>query len=117
VQGGFGGYALPPKLLLVTCDLTAFLFTEERNQPFIDGGLFMMTLLLGLEQVGLGACSLNTAMGFERETKIRKQLEIPENEIFISFIAVGHFDPAVLTPQSKRVAVDEVLVRHSLSKA
>jgi hypothetical protein len=53
LQGGFSGYKLPPRLLLVTCDLNAFLFAAERRQPFIDGGLFMMLLLLGLEQVGL----------------------------------------------------------------
>jgi nitroreductase len=112
LQGGFGGYNMPPKLLLVTCDLTAFLFTTERNQAFIDGGLFMMTLLLGLESVGLGSCSLNTAMGAERENKIRSILGIPENEVFISFVAVGHFDPMILTPRSKRITVDDVLIRH-----
>lgn len=112
LQGGFSGYKMPPRLLLVTCDLTAFLFAAERNQPFIDGGLFMMNLLLGLEQVGLGSCSLNTAMNDQRENALRKLLNIPENEVFIAFVATGHFDPMVLTPQSKRIAVDEVLVRH-----
>ncbi|MCE6967151.1 polysaccharide pyruvyl transferase family protein [Cereibacter sphaeroides] len=112
IQGGFGGYAMPPRLLLVTADLRAFLFAAERNQPFVDGGLFMMTLLLGLEQVGLGSCCLNTAMNTERENKIRKILDIPDQEVFIAFIAVGHFDPKILTPRSKRLPVDEVLVRH-----
>lgn len=112
IQGGFGGYKMPPKLLLVTADLSAFLFAAERNQPFIDGGLFMMTLLLGLQQMGLGSCSLNTAMNTERENEIRKILGIPEREIFIAFVAVGYYDPATLTPQSKRISVDEVLVNH-----
>lgn len=112
LQGGFSGYKMPPRLLLVTCDLTAFLFATERNQAYIDGGLFMMTLLLGLQRVGLGSCSLNTAMGPERESQIRKILSIPEDEIFISFVATGHYDPKVLTPRSKRITVDEVLVSH-----
>lgn len=112
LQGGFGGYDMPPRLLLITSDLDAFLFATERNQPFVDGGLFMMALLLGLTQVGLGSCSLNTAMGIERENSIRKILDIPENEVFISFVAIGHFDPAVQVPRSKRVGVDQVLIRH-----
>lgn len=113
IQGGFsGGYKMPPKLMLVTCDLHAFLFSAERNQPFVDGGLFMMTLLLGLQQVGLGSCSLNTAMSPERENKLRKMLNIPDNEVFIAFVAAGHYDPDVLTPVSKRVHVDDVIVRH-----
>lgn len=113
LQGGFGGYAMPPKLLLISCDLTAFLFATERNQAYIDGGLFMMGLLLGLEQVGLGACSLNTAMGVQKDTAIRRRLGIPESEVFIAFLAVGHYDPQVQVPRSKRIGVDEVLIQHT----
>lgn len=112
LQGGFSGYQMPPRLLLITCDLTAFLFATERNQPFVDGGLFMMSLLLGLQDTGLGSCCLNTAMSAEREGTIRKILGIPETEVFISFVAVGHFDPAILTPRSKRMPVENVLIRH-----
>jgi len=117
LQRGFRGYKMPPKLLLVTCDLTAFLSPNERNQGYIDGGLFMMSLLLGLRQVGLGSCSLNTAMNPDREEAIREILKIPETEIFISFVAVGHYDPAVLTPISIRLPVSEVLVQHSAAGA
>ncbi|MGO2049470.1 MAG: polysaccharide pyruvyl transferase family protein [Microbacterium sp.] len=112
IQGGFSGYKMPPRLLLVTADLDAFLFAPERNQPFVDGGLFMMSLLLGLTQVGLGSCSLNTAMGTEKETKIRNLIDIPDHEVFISFIAVGHYDEKVLVPRSKRTDMDHVLLRH-----
>lgn len=112
IQGGFSGYRMPPRLLLVTADLDAFLFAAERNQPFIDGGLFMMSLLLGLTHVGLGSCSLNTAMGTEKEQAIRKLIDIPEHEVFISFIAVGHYDSEVLVPRSKRTELSQVLTRH-----
>jgi len=112
IQGGFSGYAMPPKLMLVTSDLQAFLFSAERNQPFVDGGLFMMTLLLGLQEFGLGSCSLNTAMSPERENQIRKILDIPDNEVFIAFVATGHYDAETLTPVSKRVSVGDILVQH-----
>ena len=117
LQRGFRGYKMPPNLLLVTSDLTAMLSPNERNQAFIDGGLFMMSLLLGLEQVGLGSCCLNTAMNAERENAIRKVVKIPETEVFISFVAVGHFVPTVLTPVSVRYPVDEVLTHHVASAA
>ncbi|MFD2440296.1 hypothetical protein ACFSS8_09900 [Paracoccus kondratievae] len=51
-------------------------------------------------------------MNAEREKAIRNILNIPENEVFISFVAVGHYDPAVLTPRSKRIPVQEVLASH-----
>lgn len=110
LQGGFGGYRMPPRLLLVTSDMSVFFTPTERNQAFVDGGLFMMALLLGLEQVGLGSCCLNTAMSIEKENRIREILGgIPESEAFIAFIATGHYDPAVLVPISKRVPLNEVL--------
>ncbi|MFE5775055.1 polysaccharide pyruvyl transferase family protein [Brachybacterium sp. NPDC056505] len=112
IQGGFAGYEMPPRLLLVSADLDAFLFAPERNQPFVDGGLFMMSLLLGLTQVGLGSVPLNTAMGTEKETKIRELIDIPDHEVFISFIGVGHFDESVLVPRSKRTGVQRALVQH-----
>jgi len=112
VQGGFAGFEMPPRLLLVTADLDAFLFAPERNQPFVDGGLFMMSLLLGLTQVGLGSCLLNTAMGKEKEAKIRRLVDVPDNEVFIAFVAVGHYDEQVLVPRSKRVEVESILTRH-----
>lgn len=113
VQGGFFGFNAPPRLLLVSADLDAFLFAPERNQPFVDGGLFMMSLLLGLTQMELGSCLLNTAMGVEKEQKIRTIVDIPENEVFIAFVAVGNFDNNVLVPRSKRVDADSVLTRHA----
>lgn len=112
-QGGFFGFKAPPKLLLVTADQDAFLFAAERNQPFVDGGLFMMSLLLGLTQMELGSCLLNTAMGVDKEQKIRRIVDIPDNEVFIAFVAVGNFDQEVLVPRSKRVQTGDVLKLHA----
>ncbi|MGO3763881.1 hypothetical protein [Glutamicibacter arilaitensis] len=73
----------------------------------------MMSLLLGLTQMELGSCLLNTAMGVEKEQKIRSIVDIPENEVFIAFVAVGNFDKNVLVPRSKRVEADSILKRHA----
>ncbi|WP_084038975.1 nitroreductase family protein [Demequina sp. NBRC 110053] len=112
IQGGFSGYEMPPRLLLITADLDAFLFAAERNQPYVDGGLFMMSVLLGLTHMGLGSCSLNTAMGAQKDAAIRKIIDIPDHEVFIAFVAVGHYDEQVLVPRSKRTEIDQVLTRH-----
>lgn len=112
LQGGFKGYKLPPKLVLLTSDLSVFVGAVERNQGYIDGGLFMMLFLLALEQLGLGGCCLNTAMNLEREAATRKLLGIPESEVFISYVAIGHYDSEGQVPRSKRLSADDVLIRH-----
>ncbi|CEP36875.1 Putative uncharacterized protein [Halomonas sp. R57-5] len=110
LQGGWSGYDMPPKLLLVTSDLSAYVFADERNQAFIDGGLFLMNLLLGLENVGLGACPLNTAMSTDQVNQARKLLGIPESHVFIAFVAVGYHDSDALVPKSMRLDVTDILL-------
>lgn len=112
LQKGYKGYKDPPSLLLVTSDLSAFLFPKERNQAYVDGGLFMMLLLLGLRQVGLGSCPLNLSMESEREQNMRKITHIPSSEVFIAFIAVGHYDESTLVPRSIRYNPHHILTRH-----
>ena len=111
-QGGWHGYKAPPTLLLVTSELSAYLFPDERNQGYIDGGLFLMNLILAFEAMGLGACSLNTAMSDEYSNKVRKILDVPDSQIFIAFVAVGHYEQGNLVPKSKRIEISEVLNIH-----
>jgi nitroreductase len=112
LQGGWNGYENPPKLLLITSDLTAYVNAVERNQAFIDGGLFMMSLLLSLEYHNLGVCCLNTAMTPHKEAVIRDKLSVPDSQVFISFLAVGHYDKDILVPRSKRLDVSCITVFH-----
>lgn len=108
LQGGMVGYDLPPILLLVTNDISSFSFFTERNQPFIDGGIFEMALLLGLEYEQLAAVPLHAMLGTRQENEVRKVLEISDSEVFISFIAVGNMKSSLLTPHSSRLTVDDV---------
>jgi nitroreductase len=113
LQGGFKGYKLPPMLMLVTSDLSAFVAAVERNQAYIDGGLFAMLLLLALEQVGLGACALNAMLSAERDEAAHKLLNIPSSEVLITFIACGHAKSGILTPRSTRLPEKELLILHN----
>ena len=102
IQGGFSGYQLPPCLLLITTDTSAFIEIKERNQVYIDGGLFAMSILNGLEYVGLAACPLHTMFSINDEVSTRKVLKVPENENLIMYIAVGNFNEENLYCKSFR---------------
>ncbi len=91
IQGGMAGYSTPPCLMLVTTDDSSFLGAHERNQGFIDGGLYAMSLLYSLEYKGLAACPLNCMFLEDKEKMIRSLLDVPETEKLIMFIACGHF--------------------------
>lgn len=108
LQGGFNGYPPPPILLIVTSDLECFLQGTERNQVFVDGGLFSMSLLMALEYEGLAACPLNAMLTSSDEQSIRAISAIPENERIIMFIAVGNFAEAVAVPKSYRFPITKI---------
>ena len=108
IQGGFGGYATPPALILITADNRVFMTPQEHNEGFVDGGLFGMSLLLALEAKGLAACPLNTMFLPKADKATRRLLNIPEYENFVMYIAVGHFPDEIRTCRSMRHSSDEI---------
>lgn len=105
---GFGHEA--PLVLIITGDLEYFRGNRERNQVYIDGGLFAMSLLYALHYCGLGACALNLCNERRVDKELRQAAHIPASESFIMMIAVGHLEEATLLTRSHRPGVDQVLV-------
>ncbi|OYW86573.1 hypothetical protein B7Z17_00015 [Candidatus Saccharibacteria bacterium 32-49-10] len=109
IQGGLDHYDAPPVLLLVTSDDSVYTSPNERNQGFIDGGLYAMSVLYALEYKGLAACPLNAMFGQKQDAAIRKTLTLPEGEKLITFISVGHFKDENNICKSFRFPVDEIV--------
>ena len=101
-QGGWRGYSMPPVLALISVDVRSFVSVEERNEPYIDGGLFAMSFLTALEHESLAACPLNTMMRANQEQEIRKLLGVPDYEVLIAFVAIGNFPESIESPVSFR---------------
>ena len=83
---------------VVTADLGVFRSIAERNQPFVDGGIFAMGLLLGLHAVGLGACMLNWSVNPDVDRGLREALGLPDSHVVITLVGFGH------VPEQFRVA-------------
>lgn len=110
IQGGTRGFSEEIRtLLIVTCSLEVFRGGRERNQAWVDGGLFAMTLIYALTYVGLGSCPLNWSSSPRQDRKLRHLLELPEEEIIIMMIAVGHLLPEFTVAASPRRPLSEVL--------
>jgi nitroreductase len=108
---GFGDRI--PLLLVITADADGFFDASERNQPYIDAGLFVMTLLLALQARGLSTCCLNwciTDPGMD--AKAHRDGGIPESERIIMYIAVGYADENALVPRSVRRDIGSFMVVH-----
>ena len=81
---------------------------NERNQCWIDGGLFAMSLVLGLHAQGLGTCFLNWSKSSPRDRAMRALLKLPPEEVIIVLVAVGHLPDTLEVARSARPPLDSV---------
>jgi nitroreductase len=111
LQGGANGFSESvPGVVVVASSLKGWLGANQRNQCFVDGGIFAHQLLLSLNASGIDACPLNLAVDNKREIAIKDLLGIPEHMRLIMSIAVGYASQdKVKIAQSRRRHVDDIL--------
>jgi nitroreductase len=107
---GFGDRA--NKLVLLTYATRALLSSSERSLPYLDGGLFAMTLLYALESQNVATCCLNLSNHWFRERRFRRVCDIPDGERPIMLIAIGRAPDSYEVPVSARVPTMSVLRFH-----
>jgi nitroreductase len=98
-------------LLMVTVDRQCFFTEAERNQCWIDGGLFAMSLVYGLHSLGLGSCCLNWSVTRERDKLLKKVTGLKESDAVIMMIAVGHLKEEFNVATSARKSLNHFLVK------
>lgn len=104
IQEGFRGYVLPSVLLVTVVDMRAYSNYSDRHMAYVDGGLFTMSIIYGIEFEGLGACLLNTAFSKKKDSTIRSILKMDKAERFVSIIAVGNLKDENKVAKSYRVS-------------
>lgn len=88
-QGGSRGFEDEIKCsILVTANLKAFL-SYEVHQAYVDGGLYAMNLINALHSLGLGTIPLSCAFDCDK-LRMLSNFDIPENEVPIVIIGIGH---------------------------
>ena len=109
LQNGNAGNSKIPLLLLITVDCRSFAGPGERNQMWIDGGIFLQQLLLSIHASGWASCPMNFSEINAQANRLRKLAHIADYEEIICFVSVGEQDPAISPARSARKPVTEVL--------
>lgn len=76
-------------VLVLSVDLREFDMVGERNQGWIDGGIFAMSLVMALHANRLGSCMLNWSQDCEQDKRLRAAFDIPDHEAIVTFLGVG----------------------------
>lgn len=113
IQGGARGFEdQVPLVLVLTSELANFQSAGERNQCWIDGGLFAMTLIWGLHSLGLVSCCLNWSKEGDDDRRLKRRFAVPDSESVLFLLAVGHPAETFRVALSTRKPLDEVIVLH-----
>lgn len=108
---GFGDTI--PLLLVISVEASAFFDSSERNQPYIDSGLFTMSLLLALQAKGLSTCCLNWCVAPDVDRAGHRRGEIPDSERIVMYLAVGYAADDAFVPYSSRRDVESMITVHA----
>lgn len=109
VAQGVGGFDLKNiSYMVITFDINSEYFIGERNQGWFNAGLFSMNLVNAMHNKGIGSCFIQFGNSTGEEDKIKKELNIPDNERIAIFIAYGYYDETTKIPMSTRKNIEMV---------
>lgn len=110
LQNGNAGFGhLAPVLLVVTATSSSCFNAIERAVPYVDGGLFSMSLLYALQAEGLVSCCLNWCVPPAIDVEAHSILDIPLSERIVMLILAGHPVAEIVYARSQRKNLSSVL--------
>lgn len=111
LQGGARGFDdQPTALAVIVADSRSYWGVGERNQGWIDGGLFAMSFILGLHARGLGSCCLNWSKSPAEDRRVLEHLGLESWNRILMFLAIGHLRDHYRVAASPRREVAEMLM-------
>lgn len=112
IQGGLTGYTKNiTQVLLLTVDRNYFYTVGERNQFYIDGGMFLMNMLYALHFYKIANCPANWGKLIQEEKKLAGIVDLLESEKIICVIPIGVAKDEFRVTLSQRRELNEVLIK------
>ena len=109
IQNGNRGFGdLAETLLVISSVISTTKDIHERNENHLNGGMFSMSLLNALHFKGIGACPLNWSVSNDKDQKLRKIINMPENEVALLVISCGYVPDEFSIASSPRKSAKEV---------
>lgn len=109
-HGSRGFNHLIPALAIVSARIDVYGGPGERNQTYVDGGLFAMSLMFAFHHQRLGCVPLNWSVTPELDRQLKAVTGIPPSENILMLLGIGHPVKHFVVPQSTRRSIEEVLI-------
>lgn len=112
IQGGLTGYTEKiNQVLILTVDRNYFYTVGERNQFYIDGGMFLMNMLYALHFYKIANCPANWGKLVKEEKLLKGIVDLHESEKIICIIPIGIAKDEFRVTLSQRRELSEVLIK------
>ena len=107
---GIGGIALEnAHYFVITFDMLAFERIGERNQGWLNVGLFAMNFVNALHSRKIGSCFIQWANSNREEAALKRQLGLHDSERIGVVVVAGAYPDEFDVPVSRRRSLSEVL--------
>lgn len=112
MQGGANSfYNEANKAVLITGNMNRY-FTTEMHLPYVDGSLFAMSFIYALTSLGIASIPLTMGRKLEIIKNMKYKMHIPENEVPVILIAIGHYPDNATLSLSYRNQVEKFTTFH-----
>ena len=109
IRGNLSGFDIDSAhSLVVTFDTSAWRGAYERNQGYLNAGLFTMNLINAMHSLGIGSCLCEFQQPIKKEILLKKTLNIPECERVAVCIMAGYYLDENKVYMSPRIATEEI---------
>ncbi len=97
------------QLIVFVANLSNYSGFRERNQCFIDTGIFSISFAYALHDLGYGSCMLNWASTVKEDKSVNNILNLPHGHIVTLTMAIGEIPETVNVPKSLRRRPKEII--------
>lgn len=116
LQNGNAGFRNKIKCVGFVCsDARYFVSHTERKQGYVDGGMFLMSLLNSFHFCELTACSLNWSASVRADKDLHTLLGLPSHYLIVSLFSVGYANEKVLVTESARGKASDYILEYRSS--
>lgn len=110
LQGGCKGFWQDMQYAILICGDIRGYNINELSQVYVDGGIYAMNLLYALHFEGAAAIPLTMCHKQRVIKNIKKEMNIPENEVPVLLIGVGSYKDTYKVAVSKRYDYNDYVV-------
>ena len=97
---------------IISFDENALISIGERNQGYLNAGLFAMNLVNSFHYLGIGTCFIQFSNSVKEEEQIKKINNIPLNERIAVILYAGYYDKKSIFSISPRKDIKEYFQIH-----